>query len=417
MKSQVAALGRNNVRLLWVMLVAALAAFCYFPYVTTALAEYLGLRSPDMATLAGLGMVAGNVLAYVASLRIACGAAFRLLRAGYAMLLGALVVMACAKAGTGAATLLMAGASLVLYRFAMALTSNLVRTAQMQLLPDRSAKPSLFSYIKLVTSIGGACGPVLGSLAFAAAGMPAVLMLSGALFACALGLLCRVRAPLQVQAPMARPATSLGTRVRAQPRRVILLSSAGMLHYVFEAQIYTAIAITLQRNVADFTPLVALLFTGNALLLVVLVVPVLRVCSAWGARHALLAGATLLSCLAAVLAPFIAGPWSVLGVCLLFTLGEIVTPQLLVDMVTDVATDDMAADALATYNLFTSGAGLGLGYWIGGWIAAADSALLGAVVWGVIYLAYVATLLACRAGERARRANSMPRDSHSQQPP
>jgi predicted MFS family arabinose efflux permease len=395
--------GRDNLLLLGVMFLSSLGAFSYFPYVTTALVDYLALPALNIGAVLGIAMLVGNTVAYLLSLRMGTASLPNKLYLGYGLTALTLVLVVVAKSLPSLAAVLTVTASLVLYRFAIGITGNASRALQLQYLPDRRDKLSLFSYIKLCASVAGAIGPLLGAYVIERAGFVGVLRLSIALWVLAAALLLPVARPrLARSGPDATAPASIFQALRRQPPVVFYASAAAAVHFIFEAQIYASIPLHIQANNTAYLDLVALLFSSNAVLLVLLVVPVLKLVRRVRSRALCLAGGSLLSVLALMYSPLIRSPQDLLLVSLLFTVGEIVVPQVLIDQVTDCCPEPGALGGVATFNFFTNGVGLSIGYWLGAQVAAAGGRGA-AVLWPALYLLFLALMAgALRATLRHR---------------
>lgn len=403
-------MSKDNYLLLGVMLLAALGAFAYFPFVATALVDFLGLRALNMTTVVAVGMFVGNTMAYVVSLTLAPATLKPRLFFGYGLIVASLAAILAAKAAPAALALVIVAASITSYRFAMGLTANVSRTLQLHYLPAREQKLRLFSYIKFCTSVGGAAGPLMGSFAIARFGFTGVLCLSAGLFIGALVLLAavarRTAGSVSAAVPAAVPRGLLRT-LQAQPRMVFLVSLTAMLHFIFEAQIYTAMALHIEQRTPDYVKLVGMMFALNAALLVVLTIPVLKVVNGVRGKYKVLACGSLMSVLALLASPLAGGAVGIALMTLLFTLGEIVTPQILIDMATDVKHGADAGGAIATFNFMTAGIGMSIGFWLGGVLAAAP-VLAGAVVWCALYAVFLAAAAICCGAMRRQESGALP---------
>ncbi len=383
-------LSKENFLLLGVMLLSSMGAFSFFPYVSTALVGYLGLSNVSMASVIAFGMFTGNTLAYIVCLRIAEPVIKPVLWAGYAMALVAVASIAAAKFTPAVVAFGIVAASITLYRFSIGLSANLSRALQMRYLPRREEKLRIFAYIKLGSSIAGALGPLAGSLAIKLWGFSGVLALSATFFTLALVLLACIPRPAALpDATAAVRSPGLWSTLRSQPPMVFLVATTALLHFIFEAQIYSSISLNIQHNASDYVSLIAVLFGANSLLLIVLVVPVLNIVNARKNKFASLAFGSLLSMVAIVYAYYATTWLEVAVVAALFTIGEIIVPQVLMDMATDGEQQANSVGAVATFNFFTSGIGMSLGFWLGGVVPSLHSPIAVAAVWIGIYLAFL----------------------------
>lgn len=145
---------------------------------------------------------------------------------------------------------------------------------------------------------------------------------------------------------------------------------------------------------------IALLFASNALLLMLFVIPVLKLVNARQNKFPAMALGSLASVSAIVCSSFVHSKWEIVLISVLFTIGEIITPQILLDMVTDNEQPHNTVGALATFNLLTSGIGLSVGFWLGGWLPTLNRPLLAGAVWCSIYLAFLAMARYCTVRTR-----------------
>lgn len=384
------------------MLLSSFGAFSYFPYVSTKLIDYLGLPSLNIATVMAFGMFFGNTLAYIICLRVAEEAIKRVLWAGYAMALLAVASIAVAKLMPTIVAYCVVAGSIMLYRFAIGLSASLSRSLQMRYLPRREAKPLIFSYIKLCSSIAGALGPMAGSLVIQTYGFSGILALSSACFALSLLLLSCVRPPAAVAAgtESARHASLLAV-LRSQPPMVFVVASTALLHFIFEAQIYSSIALNIQNNEKNYVDLIALLFSTNSVLLIIFVIPVLKVVNARNSTFSVLAFGSLMSLLSVVFSVFAHTPLEIICIAALFTVGEIITPQVMIDLATDCEQTSKSVGAMATFTFFTSGIGMSLGFWLGGLLPSLGSTLAMSAVWILVYVLFLIMAFYCTTQRRA----------------
>ncbi|MES2016233.1 MAG: MFS transporter [Pseudomonadota bacterium] len=389
-------LSKENILLLAVMLLSSFGAFSYFPYVSTALVDYLGLSNFSVPTVIAFGMFAGNTLAYIVCLCVKESAIKPALWMGYAMALLAVASMALAKFMPAAPACAIVAGSILLYRFAIGLSANLSRSLQMRFLPRREEKLRIFSYIKLCSSIAGALGPLAGSLVMRTWGFSGVIALSCACFSCALLLLTFVqRAPNATSGIGPVRNSSWWATLRSQPSMVYAIASTALLHYIFEAQIYASISLNIQHNEKNYVDLIALLFASNSLLLIVFVIPILKLVNASTNKFPTIAIGSFMSVLAIVGSSFAHSPLAIVLIAALFTVGEIITPQVMLDMATAGEQPHNAVGAVATFNFLTSGIGMSTGFWLGGVLPALNRPLLASAVWIVIYLAFLAMARYC----------------------
>lgn len=395
---------RTRASLLAAMFFCTVAISSYFPYVSTALSAYLGRPHTDLTTVIAISSVVGNLLALMASASTPRGG--RLVRLRWAYVLGAAGVGLLPAGGMmPGLALAIAMASITLYRLALGLAGNLSRALQLECLSDSSGKAALFARIKFTTSLAGALGPLVGAYAMSLGGFQMVIAVAVVSFGMAASLVLTVRRDVPASAMEPSPSASVWRKLLDQPAAVWHVSLAAMVHYIFEAQIYAAMAIHLQQNSPHYVTLISLMFSLNSVLLIVLVFPVSQVLRRRDYATPLLAAGTLMSCAAVAFSACSNSTVAVIAIALLFTVGELIAPQLLVDMVTDHAKKGDALGAIALFNFLTTGLGISLGYALGGPIATRMTPLGGALAWIGVYALFMGLVLRIPARRGASAPN------------
>jgi MFS family permease len=377
--------------LLGVGLLSSIAAFSYFPFATTVLPTYLGATSAQVAAIIGFAVFAGNVGAYFVSIYSNANNLLQRLRSSLLMIAASLLIMVLAHAAGSTYQAAVATISLIMYRYAIGMVSNTSRALQIKYLPDNISRSKIFSYMKFAAAGGGLIGPILGAAVLGREGFGAVTLASCVMFACCSAALYKLQNTSTANEDKSRRKVGWSGIIR-QDSRVYLTSAAGMLHYIFEAQIYTYISLNLKSSSVNGAHLISILFSSNALFLVVLTVPVLHVAGRFGRRRVITAGASLMSLLAIVLSGKFGGAGWAIALSFLFTIGEIITPQVLIDIATSYAPGKETIAPIATFNFFTAGVGLSIGYWLGGAAFQHLSYYEAVAMWIAVYSLYLLML-------------------------
>jgi predicted MFS family arabinose efflux permease len=387
-------LGRENIYLLVAMTLASTGVFSYFPYVTTALGKYIGLRDFDSTNVVALGILSGNALAYAISLSIPGGRILKYLKVGYVTAIGSLLLVLLPE-NTQLMALVIFAASIAAFRFSVGITGNVARALQIQYLPAQAGKGLLISYIKLSSSIGGVLGPMLGSYVISAGGFSDLVFMSAGLFALSLSFAVFLRSPERQSAAPAGKSAQIWRALRTQPSVVYAISISAMIHFLFEAQIYSTMSLNIERHNVGYLDLIGVLFSANAIFLAVLVVPVMSFVNKLENRHWTVLLGSFMSVLGIVGSMFVKSTTSAVLDALLFTAGEIITPQVMLDMITDLNEKEGSLAAIATFNFFTGAIGISLGVWFGG-LMSGRSIGANIIAWISLYVVFAISFAFCR---------------------
>ncbi|ADU68025.1 major facilitator superfamily MFS_1 [Pantoea sp. At-9b] len=271
--------------------------------------------------------------------------------------------------------------SLIIFRFSISYSSNLIKTLQLKDIKAKKDRSCMLGYIKVTTSVGGALGPILGSFLFNQYNVIALLFFSAILFFLSALLILL----LTSKTHGVEPARVKGESLFRMPRDVFFLCLIALIHFVFEAQIYAFMAISVEKNnhEAAFLPL---MFSVNAILLITLTIPVLNVIRRWRVNSvtAILFG-SFLSLISIITSPYCHSSISILVITLLFTLGEIITPQIILQKISQSDNHHEILKFLSTYNLMTFGVGLTFGYFLSSWAVSLQKPLYSSLAFICVY--------------------------------
>ncbi|MGX9522767.1 MFS transporter [Vibrio mediterranei] len=285
--------------------------------------------------------------------------------------------------------------SIFIYRYAIGLYFTYSRSLQINGLIYQNKKSLLFSRIKLVNSLGGALGPLVGQYIINTYGYQYLFFITGTSFAlCALiVIIMRVYITSPVLNIPMKPTSerekqsfidSLTTEL-IKNTNFRYLTLGAMLHFTFEAQLYTFISLSMAK--AEIENSVGLIFSLNAVVLILLAISAgyfLNKNSTYAFSRHLIVFGSFMSCLSIVLASQATDITWLVIIVILFSIGEFITPQTCLDLITNV--DKFVTQRLAIYNFFTSSLGMGIGFFIGGALFAQADTLLSTLVWGAILI-------------------------------
>lgn len=271
--------------------------------------------------------------------------------------------------------------SLITFRFSISYTSNLIKTLQLKDIKTETVRASMLGYIKVTTSVGGALGPICGSFLINQYNVIVLLFFSAALFLLSALLISL----LTSETHGVVPTRVKGASLFRMPRDVFLLCLIALVHFVFEAQIYAFMAISVEKNnpASAFLPL---MFSVNAILLITLTIPVLNVIRRWRVNSviAIIFG-SFCSLISIIASPYCHSSASILVITSLFTLGEIITPQIILQKISQSDNHHEILKFLSTYNLMTFGAGLTIGYFLSSWAVSLQKPLYSSLAFICVY--------------------------------
>lgn len=404
-------LTRQNQLLLLATLFFSAGAFAYFPYVTTSFADFVGMDGQSITSIVAVATIASNVLAFLVSVFLPSGSSKARLIGAYVVIVASICLPLLLRLPDGAAEFWLVALAISAYRFSVAFISNFTRFLQLESMAEGGDKLKLLSYMKFSFSLGSAAGPVIGYVGLRLGGIHGLVSISSTLFVLAVLLIAAVREPPRAiaETPAAAPSTLQKLPLSRPNPAVLVISAAAMTYCFLEAQIYAYIVLSIKNVAPDFERLVSLLFTANAIILIAFLLPTANRISRIRRKWALLSLAGLTSLASVLYAPFVASEWEVVAVALLLTIGEIVIPQVLLDMATDPELGGSRLNAIATFNFFTAGLGMSVGLWIGGIAASRMSLVEASLLWLAVYLLFV--LLAyfgCRVSQARIGATASP---------
>jgi MFS family permease len=389
-------LSLESVLLLVISVLFSSATFSLQPYLTTVVATHVGISGQGMASAIATATVVGTVIAYIASLGLHKFSLNDRLLWAYFLIAGSVVVIISCKVGGSGFGLSCLLSGLVTYRFCVGFISNLSRSLQMSYTPEPLKRLRLLSFMKLATGLGGCLGPLLGYAIIRYYNVIDLIVSICILFvlSATLTVFLKSRSFSNSNPLDARP--GLWRSITSQPSSVILLSFTAMIQFIFEAQIYSSVSLFIKINSKNYVELISILFSSNAVLLLILVMPLLFVVDKiFSRRNAILLG-SFSSISGIICAPFIRGDLSTIGVALLLTIGEIIVPQLLLESISMNKNRADELSAIATYNIMTSGVGMSIGYWLGGIIPNIFQPSTNAGFWIFVYFVFVVMLYNCR---------------------
>ncbi len=273
---------------------------------------------------------------------------------------------------------------LLLYRFSLGIYFTYSRVLQLEYLVNQSDTTKLFAYIKMVNSLGGAMGPLIGALMLKLAGFQGVLFFSLLCFLISACLVVRVISTPTTTKKTERQPMLLSFRVN---KKTLLIGIASFFHFIFEAQIYTYFTLMIKQNYHEYTAVISSIFTLNSILLIFMTIKVINLVARiknYSFQYTLGIGA---SCVALVLFTFQAEslPWLYFCI-LLFTLGEIIAPQVSVIAISNEKDPTKLKANMSFYNLCTSSLGLGVGSYLGVYIFGLGVGSIAIFTWFLIFV-------------------------------
>lgn len=389
-------MSRSNYILLIVMFISCITMFSYYPFLVTYLNTSTYIGSDNVGLLMMIGVISGSLLSLFSLLTLkvkdqSIGLIFSLTMFSLSLFIMGFI------STFDLYIIILAGVSLsiFIYRYAIGLYFTYSRSLQINCLSTQSQKSLLFTRIKLVNSIGGAIGPLIGQYIINNYGHDHLFFTTSSLFAlCALIVLI-----LRLSIPSREVKNSTISNTRKNPKSFLAtvttelinnpkfryLTLGAMLHFTFEAQLYTFISLNIERT--GIPNSIGLIFSLNAIVLITIAILAgyfLKKISTYElSRHLIFFGSSM-SCLAIILSMQATNMTWLVIIVILFSIGEFITPQTCLDIITDI--DKPVTQRLAVYNFFTSSLGMGLGFFIGGALFSQANALLSTIVWITILM-------------------------------
>lgn len=389
-------MSKSNNILLVVMFICCLTMFSYYPFLVTYLNSSTSIGTKNVGLLMMFGIISGSLLSLFSLLTFkvkdqSIGLIFALVMFSIALVIMGIIT----TIDLYLVVLIGVTLSIFVYRYAIGLYFTYSRSLQINSLDTPDQKSLLFTRIKLVNSLGGALGPLIGQLIINTHGHQYLFFITSSSFAlCALiVLICRLSiSPRVLVAPIVKEAQQTQRRFTAliatelkNDSKFRYLTLGAMLHFTFEAQLYTFISLNIEKS--GISNGVALIFSFNAIALITIAILagcMIKKNTSFGrSRHLIVFGSTL-SCLSIILAPQATSMGWLVLIVILFSIGEFITPQTCVDLITD--SEKPITQRLAVYNFFTSSVGMGVGFFIGGALFSQANTMLSIVVWTIILI-------------------------------
>lgn len=373
--------------------------FSYYPFLVTYLNKRTPIGSDNIGILMMIGVISGSLLSLFSlfTLKIkdqSIGLIFSLTMFSLSLFLMGFI------STLDLYILIVIGVSLsiFIYRYAIGLYFTFSRSLQINCLSTQNQKSLLFTRIKLVNSVGGAIGPLIGQYIINNYGYDYLFFTTSSLFLlCALIILL-----LRLLIPSRNVKISMISNAKKKPKKFMAtitnelvknpkfryLTIGAMLHFTFEAQLYTFISLNIDR--AGIKNSIGMIFSLNSIILITMAIIagyVLTKISANEVSRCLIFFGSSMSCFAIILSTQATNMIWLAIIVMLFSIGEFITPQTCLDIITD--TDRPITQRLAIYNFFTSSLGMGIGFFIGGILFSQANTLLSMLVWIIILIGIV----------------------------
>jgi MFS family permease len=388
--ASVGVLSGENFSLLFAMTLASTGAFTFFPYATTALSSFLDFCDAKAISSIAWGNLVGNGVAFVICLCVDEANLLTYLRIGY---IGAFIsiVSLLFRPANGMLAIFVLFSCMGLYRFSIGLSGNVSRAVQIKYLHDVSGKSKLISYIKLTSSVGGFFGPLIGSYVLTNDGFQGVIYTSATLFFSSLFVAFRIKPPRIPLGTTGKRLFDVWRILSSQSRATYALSFTAMIHFIFEAQIYTTMSINIQMGNSSYPKYIAALFSFNAIFLIILLLPIMSLVNRRRNKIPLVLLGSMMSVIGIVFSGYVHSIGAAAADAFIFTIGEIITPQIMFDLVTDLDDEKDVLPAISTFNFFTSALGTGIGYWLSSVVTTMGSEF-GMACWILVYIVLVISL-------------------------
>ncbi|MCW1834048.1 MAG: MFS transporter [Pantoea ananatis] len=379
-------MSRTNHILLFVMLLSCISMFSFFPFLVTLLTEHYQFSAADIGGMMTAGVISGNL----SSVFICLFISKRIYKSSFvlSLLLFSVSLTGFYLAGSVRDVFFQYFVLLfciIFYRLSVGVYYNISRAYQIHALSNEAEKLRLFSNIKFVNSIGGGLGPLIGQLVINYGGYDTLSLFCASVFIVS-ALLVFIFAPGISLTTENRHAEKLfeGALTVVRDKVFVLFSIGAMLHFIFEAQIYTFISLKIKDISIENG--VAYLFTLNSVFLVILSVIGGRVLGILKKipKILLISLGSFLSCLSLLVVPLINGYAGLAVVALLFSLGEYLVPQLAIDLVTDSTENTL--QRITFFNFMTSAVGLGIGFSYGTYLYSLKNMMLVNSGWIIVFL-------------------------------
>ena len=368
---------RINYLLLGVMFLAWLGMSCFFPYVIPMFNLKMGVTSSFIGFYMGMGVFLGNISSLFLSLRTKVNYERNLLVLSLCCFILSVssFLFPCIIVDNYFKFLwILLFASV--YRFSCGIYFNASRALQISTIADEIERLKLLSYIKVVNSVAVGLGPIIGCYAIKSGGYNRLNLISLIFFSLAFIMLLFIRNKKTINI------NKLKLQSEKRNFTFYLVCVAAMLHFIFEAQIYSYMTMRLIKN--NHTLLVPTLFTVNAITLISLGVVMSKFTHFMKKNIYLIIFGSSMSVISILLINFAQTNSFVIIVSILFSIGEFLTPQLTLDLVSNVGKSKLAN--ISIFNFLTSGIGFGLGFFIGGIMLDFKRVYYSFITLGLIYL-------------------------------
>lgn len=381
-------MSRANNILLFVMLISCVGMFSFFPFLVSILTGHYSFSAADVGVMMSAGVIAGNILSMAICLYLREDKYKFYFTISLMLFALSILGMLFKKEYIGDyGYFILIISCVIIYRMSVGIYYNISRAYQIAILDDRNKKLDLFLKIKFVNSLGGGIGPVVGQLMLNYGGHEALFVFCAAIFILSAGIVtCFIPGIGKSQGNQPAP-VYLGLSKVLRDRRFVLLSVGAMLHYIFEAQIYTF--ITLQMIDNSIANVVAYVFTLNSIFLIAFSIAGERMVAQIESipKILLLGTGSALSCVSLILTPLVTDYIGLTVVVFLFSIGEYLVPQLAVDLITDQS--DQNLQRITLFNFMTSAVGLGIGFMLGSYLFDLNSGFIASVMWITILVSIV----------------------------
>ena len=365
------------------MSLCCIGMFIFYPYFVAEITGYSGISDQDVSVIMLSALFVGNILAFLFTNFRVSGSLSKDFIYTVSFLTLSMAMLFFSPFVKSASVLLVVG-GLTVYRAGIGSYFAVSRMIGLDCWHENRPREELFAWFKTVNSTSSALGAYLGSVIIDSWGFGTAMVISSVFFLAAISVIYLNSTGRAVHDNEAKPVVKKPLFTLTAP--TFWFSFAGACHFVFEAQIYTLIVLSVKQNFLEYTGVVRNIFILNSLLLIVFSVPILNFMSKIRSKLVPYIFGTCCSAAAVIMMPLAGSDVAlVMGLILVFTVGEIIAPQILISEVTD-CDEGQLRSGISVFNIATKAIGMSVGSYMGIYIYNQHNVNISTMVWLVILL-------------------------------